>query len=313
MINTLLSEYRLQARLMGSAFEFVITGMEESQAKKSLKQAETEVKRIEEKLTEFSACSQTSAINQAAGQHAVQVDEEVMSLINRSCQISRLTQGAFDITAGALKKLYQFKGNKISFPSSESIQNALDTVGWDKIRFQDNTVYLPKPGMHIAFGAIGKGYAAHRVKALWVADGVGNGVINASGDLTAWGTRADGTPWKVGIANPDNPDTVIAWIPIQNSSVATSGNYEQFFYHEGKRYSHNINPKTGLPVTGIKSVTVVSPGAELSDALATAVTVMGVDIGLHFIDQLPQTHCLIVDDRNKIHTSRSLKWTSHEK
>jgi thiamine biosynthesis lipoprotein len=161
--------------------------------------------------------------------------------------------------------------------------------------------------MHIAFGAIGKGYAADMVKRKLIQRGVTNGVINASGDLTTFGRRADGSLWKVGIADPNDPTRLLFWIPLENASVATSGNYEQFFELNGIRYSHNIDPRTGMPVRGIKSVTIVSSSAELSDALATAVTIMGVDVGLHFIEQLPGTHCIIINDQNKIFMSRNLR------
>lgn len=300
-------ECRKQARLMGSAFEFVIAD-ERDDTEVLMTEAINEVKRIESLLTEFSETSQTSQLNRSAGAHPVQVDPEVYAILKRSKEISHLTQGAFDITSGSLKKLYNFKGEHVVFPVTAQLQEALKKTGYSKISLlNDYHVQLTTGGMHIGFGAIGKGYAADKVKALWIRNGVRNGVINASGDLTAWGARADGSSWRVGIADPNEPSRIMAWVPVSNASVATSGNYEQYFEKDGRRYSHNIDPKSGHPVTGIKSVTIVSPSAELSDALATAVTVMGVKVGLHFIEQLPHTHCLITDDNNKIFTSRHLK------
>lgn len=301
-------EFRTQAMLMGSAFEFVIVADDQFVAEDLLRMAIEEVKRIEILLTEFSETSQTTLINRNAGIRSVQVDAEMYNIIKRSKEISVFTQGAFDITAGALKKLYNFKGQQpITLPSEVQLKETLQRVGHNKIQLlSDYRVYLTKPEMHIAFSAIGKGYAADKVKELLKKRGITSGVINASGDLTAWGTRTDGKPWKIGIANPDDPNKTIATIPIQNSSVATSGDYEQYFEIDGIRYSHSIDPKTGKPVKGVKSVTIVSPSAELSDALATAVTIMGVDVGIHFVEQLPNTHCLIIDDRNKIFTSKHL-------
>ncbi|MBT1690705.1 FAD:protein FMN transferase [Dawidia soli] len=304
-----LTEHRQQARLMGSAFEFV-TVTAANDPEDHLDTAVAEVRRMEALLTEFSDTSQTARLNRAAGIHAVDVDPEVYAILQRCREISRLTQGAFDITAGVLKKLYDFRNKPAVLPGRAAIDDALQRVGWDKIVLTPpGQAYLPVPGMHIGFGAIGKGYAADKVKSVLLQKGIRSGVINASGDLTAWGTRPDGTPWKVGIADPDAPDRVMAWIPVHQASVATSGNYEQYVEIDGTRYSHNIDPKTGLPVHGIKSATVVSPSAELSDALATAVTVMGPAVGLHFIDQLPNTHCLIIDDQNRLDTSRRLSIT----
>lgn len=299
-------EFRRSARLMGSAFEFVLIAQQDT-GEKLLDECVDEVKRIEALLTEFSDASQTTQINKAAGYHAVKVDTETFQIIQRSLRISKLTQGAFDITSGVLKKLYNFKGASFSLPDKKLIQQTLQKVGYQKIELSENKVKLQTTGMHIGFGAIGKGYAADKVKTLLLKRGIESGVINASGDLTAWGTRLDGSLWKVAIADPNDKEKVIAWIPIKNASVATSGDYEQYFEYQGKRYSHTIDPKTGLPVSGIKSVTIVSPGAELSDALATAVFTMGVEVGLHFVKQLPQTHALIVDEDNKVFTSKNIK------
>ncbi len=306
MISEEWCECKKQVRLMGSAFEFIIVEKPEV-GYAMIETAIEEVRRIENLLTEFSITSQTSQINQAAGIKSVHVNEEVFSIIKRSNEISKLTQGAFDITAVALRRLYNFKGQQFSWPDEVQIKNALDVVGYAKIDLsKPNEVYLSKSGMHIAFGAIGKGYAADCVKKILKEKGVEHAVINASGDLTAWGNRLDGSPWKIGIANPDKPSSMMAWLPIQNSSVATSGDYEQYFLRNGIRYSHTVDPKTGHPVKGIKSVTIFGPSAELCDALATAVTIMGVTVGLHFLEQLPHIHGIIVNDENRIFTSRYL-------
>lgn len=292
---------------MGSAFEFVIVATE-ARGEALLDAVVQEVKRIEYLLTEFSETSQTALLNRSSGGAPVTVDTETYALLQRCIMLSRLTQGAFDITAGVLKRLYNFKGGALAWPDPNTREQTLRKVGCQHIRlFNDYQVLLEKTGMRIGFGAIGKGYAADRVKTLLQREGVESAVINASGDLTAWGLRVDGTPWKVGIADPDDPARILLWLPADRVSVATSGDYEQFFERDGVRYSHNIDPKTGLPVHGVKSVTVVSASAELSDALATAVFVMGAEVGLHFISQLPETHCLIIDSDNNVHISKNLK------
>ena len=292
---------------MGSAFEFVIVATE-ARGEALLDAAVQEVKRIEYLLTEFSETSQTALLNRSSGGAPVTVDTETYALLQRCIMLSRLTQGAFDITAGVLKRLYNFKGGALVWPDPNTREQTLRKVGCQHIQlFDDHRVLLEKTGMRIGFGAIGKGYAADRVKTLLQREGVESAVINASGDLTAWGLRVDGTPWKVGIADPDDPARILLWLPADRVSVATSGDYEQFFERDGVRYSHNIDPKTGLPVHGVKSVTVVSASAELSDALATAVFVMGAEVGLHFISQLPETHCLIIDSDNNVHISKNLK------
>ncbi|MDH5251522.1 MAG: FAD:protein FMN transferase [Cyclobacteriaceae bacterium] len=301
------TECRRNVKLMGSDFEFTVL-QDEEDGYKIVDEAIQEVKRIENLLTEFTETSQTSLINRNAGIKAVVVDDEVYALIRRCKEIALLTQGAFDITAAGLRKLYNFKRGNADMPNTDQLKAALARIGSEKILLKDGKqVYLSQPGMHIGFGGIGKGYAADAVKKILLQRGVKSAVINASGDLTAFGLRADGSLWKVGIADPRDPARIMAWIPVQNASVATSGDYEQYFERNGIRYGHTIDPKTGYPVTGIKSVTIVSASAELSDAIATAVTIMGVEVGLHFIEQLPGVHGLIINDHNKIFTSQHLR------
>ncbi len=130
--------------------------------------------------------------------------------------------------------------------------------------------------------------------------GVTDGIVNASGDLCAWGTQPNGNPWTVGIAHPDLRDAPFSYLSISNRAIATSGTYEKFITINGKRYSHTINPKTGLPVQGIKSVTIIAPNAELADALATPVSVMGIKSGLYLIEQIPEVHAIVIDDQNNL-------------
>jgi len=304
----MLLKSKVRTRLMGSDFELIATATDESAANTFLEQGISEIKRLETLLTEFSNTSQTATINNNAGIEEVKVDAEVYELIKRCKNISALTQGAFDISAGALKRLYNFKNAAFKMPDGKTILQTLKTVGYKKIELRDNNkIYLQAKDMHIGFGAVGKGYAADKVKSLWQAAGMTSGVINASGDLTVWGHQPDGSPWKVGIADPDNKDNILLWLPVSNASVATSGNYEQYFDLDGIRYSHNIDPRTGLPARFIKSVTIVSSSAELSDALATAVTIMGKEVGIDFINQLPNVHCIIINADNKISYSKKIK------
>jgi thiamine biosynthesis lipoprotein len=172
---------------------------------------------------------------------------------------------------------------------------------------QAKTIFLKKKGMRIGFGGIGKGYAADQAKQLLVGLGYENGLVNASGDMCAWGFRTDGNPWHVGIVDPDHPKEVLADFDLVNAAVATSGTYEKFVLIDGKRYSHTIHPKTGLPVQGIKSVSVLAPFAELADALTTPIAVMGVEVGLDLVNQLQGVTCVIVDDENQIHQAKHIE------
>jgi len=160
--------------------------------------------------------------------------------------------------------------------------------------------------MKIGFGGIGKGYAAEKAKYLLQQNGVTSGIVNASGDLTAWGCQPNGKPWTVGIAHPDVATLPFSSLNISNMAVATSGNYEKFVIIGGKKYSHTIDPRTGMPVTGIKSVTIICPNAEMADAMATPVTIMGIKAGLYMVDQLKGMGCIIIDDKNRIFSSKNI-------
>ena len=302
-----MTEHKISLKLMGSLFELIVVDDNPANTEKLLNEGVLEIKRIENLLTEFSETSITSLINTGAGVQPVEVAEEVFQLIKRAQQISKLTQGAFDITVSPLKKLYDFKNNDFNFPSKKQIRETLNIVGYKELELLNgNKVFLRKKGMRISFAAIGKGYAADRVRKLWQEKNVYGGAVNASGDLAVFGKRADGRDWTVGIVNPDKKNEIIFSIPIVNGAVATSGDAEQFFMKDGIRYSHTIHSKTGLPLTGIKSVSIIHTSAELCDALATAVYVMGVDAGLHLIHQLPQTHAIIINSENKVFLSDNI-------
>lgn len=295
---------------MGCSFELGIIAQHESIANHFLDEGIQEIQRIEHLLSEFRPDSQISKINTKAGKEQVIVDDEVLELIRRALKISKLSKGYFDISVGPLKKMYRFTNEEFSFPEKNHIANTLKRVGYHKIAVNKNSnaVGLNISGMHISMAAIGKGYAADRVRKKWKENNIAGGYIDASGDLTTFGKDEKGAPWKIGIANPDDSQEMLFQIPLRDASVATSGDYEQHFLHQGNRYSHNIDPLTGIPVKGIKSVSIFSPSAELSDALATAVYAMGVQKGIDFLNQLPQTHGIIINDQNEVFFSKHLAY-----
>lgn len=309
-----MNEYHVTEKLMGCSFTLGVVADDKPFADAMLQLGIAEIKRLELLLSEFLEDSVTYKINRLAGESPVVVDAECFSLIERAVAISRMTQGDFDITIGPLKKLYQFKNKTFQLPQHSLIKATLQHVGYQKLQLnaRDTSVFLETKDMKISFAAIGKGYASDRVKKLWLAEGVHSGYVNASGDLNAFGSNATGEPWKIGITNPDNRNHTLLHLPLHHVSIATSGDYEQHFLHQGTRYSHNLNPHTGMPLTGIKSVSVISPSAELSDALATAVYVKGERKGIEFINQLPNTHGIIINDRNQIFFSKNLNYHANE-
>ena len=295
---------------MGNRFEFSVTANDEWWAEARMTEAIDEVRRIEKLFTTYDDSSQANQVNQNAGIRPVKVDREVLDLINRSKKISALTQGAFDISYGSIdKRLWNFDSTMTSLPDQETARRAVRLINYRNI-ITDNekcTVFLKEKGMRIGFGGIGKGYAAEKAKRLLQEKGVKNGIVNAAGDLTAWGNQPNGKPWTIGIAAPDSQRLTSSYLNITDTSVATSGNYEKFVVINGKRYSHTIDPRTGLPVAGIKSVTVICPNAEIADAIATPIMIMGTRVGLDMVNQMKGIECILIDDQDRIHASKNIK------
>lgn len=299
-------------KLMGNRFEISVVTEDEKWADECIDAAIEEISRIEQLLTTFKESSQTNEVNANAGIRPVKVDTEVFDLVKRSLKISQLTQGAFDITYGSInKQFWNFDTSMTTLPDVELAKQSVRLINYRKVQLneKDCTVFLKDKGMRIGFGGIGKGYAADKAKNVLRQKGVKSGVVNAAGDLITWGMQPNGSPWTIGIADPDAKQYPFSHLSISNMAVATSGNYEKYAVIKGKKYSHTIDPKTGFPVSGIKSVTVICPSAELADAMATPVMVMGVKAGLGMINQMKQIACIIIDDSNHIYTSNNIKIT----
>ncbi len=296
-------------KLMGNRFEFTVIAENEQAGNAAIDAAIAEVRRIEYLLTTFSNLSQTSLINENAGLKPVKVDDEVISLIERSIRISEITDGAFDISYGSIdKRLWNFDPNMTSLPDEETAMASVGLIDYRNVILNKDksTVFLKNRGMRIGFGGIGKGYAADKAKIVLQKLGTKSGIVNAAGDLVTWGTQANGDPWTVGIADPEQTDRPFSALKISDMAIATSGSYEKYVTINGKRYSHTIDPKTGLPVSGVKSVSIICPSAELADALATPVVVMGVKVGLELINQIKQVACIVIDDNDRVFTSNNI-------
>lgn len=298
-------------KLMGSRFEVVALSSSPDTARRAVQACIQEIQRIERLISSWDQNSETSQINQYAGIRPVRVSRELFELIRRSIKISSLTQGAFDISYASMDRIWQFDGSMQTMPSEEQISASVRNVNYQNILLDagQHTVFLKEKGMKIGFGAIGKGYAANRGRKMMQQLGIQNGMVNAGGDLIAWGTQEDRQPWKIGIVNPHNKNKVFSWLHIQEQAVVTSGNYERYVWLNGERYTHIIDPRTGYPVKGIQSVTIVCPDAELADALATAVFVLGTEAGLYLVNQLKGVECLIIQEDNTMKASQNLQLT----
>ncbi|WCO03274.1 FAD:protein FMN transferase [Psychroserpens ponticola] len=303
------SVYKRTLKLMGSRFDITVVAKDSTEANSYIQLATDEISRIESLISSWDSNSQTSKINSKAGIEPVKVNKELFDLIKRSLAITQLTDGAFDISYASMDRIWKFDGSMTEMPSETEIKASVSKVGFKNIELNETnlTVFLKIKGMKIGFGAIGKGYAADKAKSLLIEKGVVSGIINASGDMSTWGKQTNGEDWKVAITNPLNKNKTFALLPITDGAVVTSGNYEKYVNFNGIRYTHIIDPRTGYPSTGIISVTVFAPKAELADALSTSVFVMGKDVGINRINQLPNIECLIIDKDGNIFTSTNIK------
>lgn len=309
LITTAQETQKRTLKLMGSRFDITVISNTKLEANGYIDEAIEEISRIERLISSWDQNSQTTLINNNAGIQPVKVDLELFNLIKRAIQISKLTDGAFDISYASMDKIWKFDGSMTEMPSEEQIKKSVAKVGYNNIVLNETqqTVFLKNKGMKIGFGAIGKGYAADKAKALLKSKGVPAGIINASGDLNSWGKQINGDDWSVAIKNPLNKNKVFAMLPIYEKAIVTSGNYEKQVSFNGKKYTHIIDPRTGYPSSGIISVSIVTASAELADALATSIFVMGKEVGLDFINQLKSVECIIVDDKGKVHYSNNIK------
>jgi len=300
--------------LMGTDFEISVVAPTEQIGYINIDEAVSEIRRIEAMISSWDKDSQTSEINRNAGIRPVKVSEELFQLIERSKQISEITNGAFDISYASMDNIWKYDGTMERMPTPTQIQASVRKIGYQKIKLnpEEQTVFLQEAKMRIGFGAIGKGYAADKAKELLVSKGVKGGIVNASGDLTTWGTRETGEKWMVGITNPMDKNKIFTWLPVVESSVATSGDYEKYITFKGEKYSHIIDPRTGYPTRGVTSVSIFAKKAELCDALATAVFIMGRDSGIHLINQLDGVEVVLVDTDKKIHKSAGIVFDNNE-
>lgn len=307
--------YTQKTNMLGSPFEMTVVAKDSVEGNYFIQKAIEEVKRIEHLISDWIPNTQISKVNQSAGITPVKVDQEVFQLIDRAIKISKLTNGAFDISYASMDKIWKFDGSMKEMPTEEAIKNSVAKVGYQNIILneKESTIFLKNKGMKLGLGGIGQGYIADKIKALLIESGCKSGIVNVSGDIFAWGKQPDGKPWTVAIVNPINKNKVFATFPLEDSAVETSGSYEKYVTFNGKRYSHIIDPRTGYPATGIVSVSVFAKTTEVADALATGVFVLGVDVGLDLIKQLKGIECIIVDDKGVVHTSKNIDMKKFDK
>ncbi len=284
-------------------------GTSAAAAGQAMEAALAEMARIEDMMSEWQPDTELSQLNAAAGGAPRKVSDELFEVLTRSRDVSEATGGAFDVTFHGVGQLWSFKSGSKP-PDPAVVKAKLPLVDWRKIELDRDakTVRLADKGMMIGLGAVAKGYAVDRASALLRARGLAHHIVEAGGDTYVSGTKA-GKPWMVGVQDPDGTGALGA-LPASNIAIVTSGGYQRFFEHEGKRYAHIIDPRTGWPIPADrspKSVTLVAKNATDADAYCTAVTVMGSDAGMTFVEQHEELEAVIITAQGELRVSSGLK------
>lgn len=248
-------------------------------------------------------------VNENAGIRPVKVALELFNLIKRSFWLSETTGGLFDVTFASLDKIWYFDRPMETFPTEKQIKNSVKNINYKYIELDNEaqTVFIRNKGTKIELGATGKGFIAKSMMNKLKDLGISSGLINAGGDLVCWGLNEKDQPWNIGIVDPNMKKDYIAFLPLTDKAVATSGCYERFIIHDNKRYSHIIHPKTGYPVEGLLSVTVISNDCELSDAIATTLFLMGKKKAIAFAESFKDISYIIVDEDENHFFSKNLR------
>ena len=293
--------------LMGGRFDITIIAKDSLAAEQNIDIIIAEISRIENLISDWKPSSQVSKVNQNAGICPVKVDQEVFDLTKRALQLSIITDGAFDISFAAMDKIWKFDGSMTQMPSAEAIKKSVEKVGYKNIILDsvNSTIFLKLTGMKIGFGALGEGYATHKCQQMMLAKGIQSGIVNATGDMSVWGTQINGKPWNIGIKNPFEPSEILAVVTLKQGAVTTSGSYEKFVVFNGKRYSHIINPATGYPSTGLCSVTIFGPNAEKANGFSTSAIVLGQKQAIQLLKKHPDYYYIMFTDSGKMIKSKN--------
>jgi thiamine biosynthesis lipoprotein len=273
--------YRFPFEAMASRCEIRLAAPDESTAEELAFAAIAEVRRVERTYSRYRADSVVSHINAAAGRYRVDCDDETVQLLDYADHLYRVSGGLFDITSGVLRRAWDFR--QLRVPNARDLAPLLALVDWASVQRDDNAIFLPRAGMEIDFGGFGKEYAADRACALLQERGVRHGYVNLGGDMRFIGPQPDGRLWSIGIQDPRREDGTVASIAVSQGALTTSGDYERFIDVDGKRYCHVLNPRTGMPVSYWRSVSVLAPLAVLGGSVSTIAMLKEGD-GLSFLD-----------------------------
>lgn len=300
--------FRKSKILMDTLVTITVVSDSAAEADKSIDRAFEEISRLEKAASFYSPESEISRINMHAGISPVTVSPDIIDLLAKAKTVSEKTDGAFDPTIGPVISLYDFRNGKA--PSGRELREKLPLVNYrDLIIDRDKShIYLKKKGMMIDSGGIMKGYAAGKAAEILRKHGIHSGIVAVAGDIKTFGVNPDGKPWRIGVRDPRGAkdDDIIMVIQLNDTSISTSGDYERFFIRDGRRIHHLISPKTGFPVSGCRSVSIISPEGAFADAYSTGIFILGVEKGLNVLAE-NGLDGIIIDEAGTIHATPGIR------
>jgi thiamine biosynthesis lipoprotein len=316
--------FKKAALSMGTVFEVTIYAADKYIAEKAFNDVFQEINRLDYLMSNYKKESVLSELNKNASAEPTGCNKELANVIEQSLQYSEITDGAFDITIGPLMKKWGFFKKQGRIPGKEELESVLESVSYKNIIIEEKTkkslaknpvtvktVFFKNTGTQIDLGGIGKGYAVDMAARVLKQNGINSALINFAGNIYAFGTPPGKDSWVIGLQHPRESEGLLGSFEITDKAVSTSGDYEKFFTIEGKRYSHIIDPRTGNPVKGIVSVTIVTDSATRADALSTGVFVLGLEKGMALIEKLPDVEGIIIyedaDSRLSTKTSSGME------
>jgi thiamine biosynthesis lipoprotein len=295
--------------MLGTEVNISIVAPSISKASQVFESAFSEIERIEDLMSPVREGSEIVKINKNAAYNPVEVSDEVYMLLKQSYKISEETGGAFDITFGALGKLWNYKRKPFVLPEKKLLWRAMSLVDYKYLQFvdEDNAVFLSRKGVTVGLGAIAKGYAVKKAVEVIKENGIRSGLVEAGGDVQVFGSRF-GKAWRAGLQHPRRSGEVLLSIDlISEDSATTSGDYERFAFYKGQRYHHLLDPKTGYPAKTFSSVTVICKNPVLADAYSTALFVMGRAKAVEFLKTKKDVYAIMISINGKMFASRKLK------
>ena len=293
--------YKRTTTSMGTIVEIQIKDAGKEDANEAVNKAFAEFNRIDEKYSTYKQKNLMWKINNSE-EDTIELDDESSYLVLKSEELYKATQGGFDPAIGNLIDLLGFETGDPELPPKEKVLEILKNTGWKNIQIKDKNRLIKSPEEKINFGGIAKGYAVDKAAEILEAEGIENYLINAGGEI-----YASGEDWTIGIQHPRNKNELIGAVNPDRIGIATSGDYEQFFEEDGKRYNHIINPVTGMPADETAAVTVIAGDVTTADGLATGIFVAGVETGMEIIENLENTEAMFIDSAGAVFYSSGFK------